>query len=274
MKRTARSDAQLAAQEVAIRGHCRALKLPIVAAHFDALADEAVREQKGHRAYLETLLGQEVEERQRRQQERRIGEARFPRLKRLEDFDFSASKVSAATIWELAQGGYIDRVEPVIFLGDSGTGKSHLATGLAVAACRQNRRVRFTTAAALVNELIEAQRAQTLSRVLGRWFRYTLLVVDEVGYVPLAETGAELLFQVLADRDERAAVILTTNLPFSEWTQVFSNARLCAAVVDRITNRAHIIETGSESYRFRRTLEQRRRKDPERPKAAVAQEVK
>lgn len=260
MKRTSTIDAQVAAQELAIRSHCRCLKLPSVAAHFGALAEDAVREQKSHRAYLETLLSQEVEERQRRQQERRIKEARFPRLKRLEDFDFHASKVPAATILELAQGGYIERAEPIIFLGDSGTGKTHLATALALCACRQNRRVRFVTAAALVNELIEAQKAQTLSRALARWFRYSVLVVDEMGYVPLAETGADLLFQVLAERDERAAVMVTTNLPFSEWTQVFSNPRLCAAVVDRITHRAHIIETGSESYRFRRTLDERRRK--------------
>jgi len=181
----------------------------------------------------------------------------------LEDFDFSAAKVPTAALLELAQGGYIDRVEPVILLGDSGTGKSHLATGLAWAACRQNRRVRFVTAAALVNELIEAQKAQALTRMLTRGFRYELIVIDELGYIPLAETGAELLFQVLADRDERAAMIVTTNLPFSEWTRVFTNPRLCAAVVDRITNRAHIIETGSESYRFRRTLQQRSRKASE-----------
>jgi DNA replication protein DnaC len=260
MKRATTFDAQVAAQELAIRAHCRVLKLPALAGSFAALADEALREQKSHRAYLETLLGQEVEERQRRQQERRIKEARFPRIKRLEDFDFQASPVPAAAVLELAQGGYIERAEPVILLGDSGTGKSHLATALALAACRQNRRVRFVTAVALVNELIEAQKGQQLSRVLARWFRYELVVVDEVGYVPLPETGAELLFQVLAERDERAALILTTNLPFSEWTQVFTHPRLCAAVVDRITHRAHIIETGSESYRFRRALQRRGRK--------------
>jgi DNA replication protein DnaC len=249
--------AQEAAQELMIRGHCRALKLSVVAANFVALAEEAIREQKSHRAYLETLLGGEVEERQRRQQQRRIKEAHLPRLKRLEDFDFNKSQVKAAVIMELAEGGYIKDAEPVIFLGDSGTGKTHLASGLAVAACMQNRRVRFVTAAGLVNELLEAKKAQALSRALGRWARYELLVLDEVGYVPLAESGAELLFQVLADRDERAAIVITTNLPFSEWTQVFTSPRLCAAVVDRITSRAHIIETGSESYRFRRTLEQR-----------------
>jgi DNA replication protein DnaC len=119
--------------------------------------------------------------------------------------------------------------------------------------------VRFTTAAALVNELVEAKQQLQLRRVLGRWSRYDVIAIDEVGYVPLAELGAEFLFQVIADRAERAAVLLTTNLPFSEWTQVIPNARLCKAVLDRITDRAHIIETGSESYRFRRTLEQRQR---------------
>ncbi len=161
---------------------------------------------------------------------------------------------------ELAEGGYIERAEPVIFLGECGTGKTHLLSALCVAACRQRRRVRFTTAAALVNELVEAKNSSQVSRVLARWSRCDLIAIDEVGYVPLAELGAELLFQVIAERAERSAVILTTNLPFSEWTQVFPNTRLCKALLDRITDRAHIIETGQESYRFRRTLESRQKK--------------
>ena len=142
----------------------------------------------------------------------------------------------------------------------AGTGKTHLRLALCVAACRQKRRVRFTTAAALVNELVEAKQQLQLRRVLGRWARYDLIAIDEVGYVPLAEIGAEFLFQVIAERAEQAAVILTTNLPFSEWTQVIPNARLCKALLDRITDRAHIIETGTDSYRFRRTLEVRQKK--------------
>jgi DNA replication protein DnaC len=130
-----------------------------------------------------------------------------------------------------------------------------------VAACRQKRRVRFTTAAGLVNELVEAKHQLQLRRVLARWARYELIAIDEVGYVPLAEIGAELLFQVIAERAEKAAVILTTNLPFSEWTQVIPNARRCKALLDRITDRAHILETGTDSYRFRRTLDQRKRKN-------------
>jgi DNA replication protein DnaC len=147
-----------------------------------------------------------------------------------------------------------------VFIGDCGTGKTHLLTGLCVAACRQRKRVRFTTAAGLVNELVEAKQQLQLRRVLARWERYDLIAIDEVGYVPLAEVGAELLFQVIAVRAETAAVILTTNLPFSEWTQVIPNARLCKALLDRITDRAHIIETGTESFRFRRTLDRRKTK--------------
>jgi IstB-like ATP binding protein len=136
----------------------------------------------------------------------------------------------------------------------------HLATGLCVAACRQKRRVRFTTAANLVNELVEARQQNAIRRALARWLRYDLIALDEVGYVPLAEIGAEFLFQVIADRVEKATWIVTTNLPFSEWTQVFPNPRLCKALLDRITDRAHIIETGIDSYRFRRTMEIRQQK--------------
>jgi len=150
---------------------------------------------------------------------------------------------------------YIERAEPIILIGDCGTGKTHLLTGLCVAACRQKRRVRFATAAALVNELVEAKQQLQLRRVLARWERYDLIAIDEVGYVPMADLGAEFLFQVIAERAEKATVILTTNLPFSEWTQVIPNARLCKALLDRITDRAHIIETGADSFRFRRTVE-------------------
>src|SRR4051794_4857642 len=189
---------------------------------------------------------------------RGVKEARLPRLKTLQEFDFAQSPVSAVRIADLAAGRYIARAEPVLLIGEAGTGKTHLASGLCVAACEQRHRVRFTTATALVNELVEARAANTLSRALGRWERIELIGLDELGYVPLAELGAELLFQVIADRAERAAVIITTNLPFSEWGQVFPNPRLCQALVDRLTDRAHIIETGTESFRFRRTLAGRR----------------
>ena len=191
----------------------------------------------------------------------RIRDAQLPRMKALEEFDFTqAPQIPAARIRELAEGGYIARSEPVVFIGECGTGKSHLATGLCLAACRQKRRVRFTTAAALVNELVEAKQNNQVRRLMIRWQRYELIALDEVGYVPLADIGAEFLFQVISERAERAAIIVTTNLPFSEWTTVFPNPRLCKALLDRISDRAHIIETGTESFRFRRTMERRKKR--------------
>ena len=143
-------------------------------------------------------------------------------MKTLEEFDFTQSpQIPAAKIRDLAEGGYIDRSEPVVLIGECGTGKSHLATGLCLAACRQKRRVRFVTAAALVNELVEAKQNNQVKRMMARWQKYELIAIDEVGYVPLADIGAEFLFQVISDRAERAALIVTTNLPFSEWTSVF-----------------------------------------------------
>jgi DNA replication protein DnaC len=166
----------------------------------------------------------------------------------------------AALIHGLAEGSYLQRAEPVLFIGDSGTGKTHLATGLAIAAGQQKKRVRFTTTAGLVNDLVEAQHHSLLGRALSRWSRFDLIVLDEVGYAPLAQVGAELLFQVVSERAGRANLIITTNLPFSEWPQVFPNPRLCKALLDRITDRAHIIETGTDSYRFKRTVQSRQSK--------------
>jgi DNA replication protein DnaC len=249
-------------EEAAIRQHCKALRIPTIAAQFESMAEQAIREKQSHKRYLEALLAVEVEEREGHAIKRRLAESHLPRMKTLEEFNFDqAPQVSETRIRELAQGGYIQRAEPVIFIGECGTGKTHLTTGLCVAACRQRRRVRFTTAAALVNELVEAKNQNQLRRAMARWLRYQVIAIDEVGYVPLAEIGAELLFQVIAERAERATVLITTNLPFSEWTQVFTNARLCKALLDRITDRAHIIETGTESYRFKRSLDKRKMAD-------------
>lgn len=247
--------ASQAVEQAVIRQHCKQLRLPTMGGQFAQLAEQAVKEKQGHVRYLEALLTAEVEERERKVVTRRIQEAHFPKCKTLEEFHFEeAPQLPAALIRNLAEGGYIDRSEPVIFLGEAGTGKTHMATGLAVEACRQRKRVRFATAAELVNELTEAKNKSDLSRVVNRWTRYELIVVDEMAYVAMPEAAAELLFQVISGRAERAAVMVTTNLPFSEWTTMFPNARLCKAMLDRLTDRAHIIETGTESYRFRRTL--------------------
>jgi DNA replication protein DnaC len=250
-----------ALEHASVKQYCKALRVPMIGAHFVQLAEQAIKEQRSHIGYLEALLTMESEERDRHAIQQRLRDAKLPRLKTLEEFDFNqARQIPAAKIRELAEGGYIERAEPVVLMGECGTGKTHLATGLCVAACRQKRRARFTTAANLVNELVEARQHNAVKRVLARWLRYDVIVLDEVGYVPLADIGAEFLFQVIAERAERTALIVTTNLPFSEWTQVFPNPRLCKALLDRITDRAHIIETGTESYRFRRTLEMRQKK--------------
>jgi len=245
--------------QASVRQYGKALRLPAAVGNFATLAEQAVKENQTHVRYLEALLALECEERDRHAIANRIRDAQLPRLKTIEEFAFAqAPRVPAAKIRELAEGGYIERSEPVIFIGDCGTGKTHLATGLCVAACRQKRRVRFITAAALVNELVDAKQNGQVKRMMARWAKYDLIALDEVGYVPLADIGAEFLFQVISDRAERAALIVTTNLPFSEWTTVFPNPRLCQALLDCITDRAHIIDTGSESYRFRRTIESRR----------------
>ncbi len=249
----------VALQESTIVEYCKRLQLPAVRRQFSRLAQEAAKQNQGHISYLEALLESELEERERNAVTRRIQEARFPKVKTLEEFEFEkAPLIPANLVRSLAEGDYLKRSEPILLLGEAGTGKTHLATGLAVAACRQRKRVRFTTAANLINELIEAKNQNELNRATNRWTRFDLVVIDEMAYVTIPESAAELLFQVIAGRAERAAVIMTTNLPFSEWTTMFPNARLCKAMVDRLTDQAHIIETGSESFRFRRTLEKRK----------------
>lgn len=246
--------ASLPMQQQVIQQYCKQLRVPTIGAQFRPLAEAAVNQQQSHLDFLEALLSAEIEEREHNLAQRRLKDARLPKTKTLDEFSFSsAPHIPAGKLRELAEGGYIARAEPVLFIGDSGTGKTHLLTALCVAACLQKRRVRFATATGLINELVEAQHQHTLGRALKRWSRYDLVAIDEVGYVPIAEIGAEYLFQVIADRAEKAAVILTTNLPFSEWTKVIPNARLCKALVDRITDQAHIIETGHDSYRFKRT---------------------
>jgi DNA replication protein DnaC len=248
-------NARTAAMEALIEAHATELKLPTVRRRFKALADEATREQQTPVAYLAALLEAETAERAERRERRRLNDARFPALKHLEDFRFADNpKIPQATIAALAEGSWINDRESVILIGDSGTGKTHLATALAIAACQQGRRVRFTTLAALANELQEAETRRELARVVGRYARTELVVLDELGYLALPDGAAELVFQVLSERHERGSLIVTTNLPFGEWTKVFPDARLAKAVVDRLTHRAHIIDTGTESWRFRHGL--------------------
>jgi DNA replication protein DnaC len=250
--------AKTQAMEALIEAHAIELKLPTVRRRFKALAEEALREQQTPVAYLAALLEAEMAERSERRERRRLLEARFPVMKRLEDFRFADNpKVSQTAIAALAECSWIDDRESVILIGESGTGKTMLATALAVCACQQGRRVRFTTLAGLANELQEAESRRELARVVARYARTELVVLDELGYLALPEGAAELVFQVISERNERASLIVTTNLPFGEWTKVFPDPRLAKAVVDRITHRAHIIETGTESWRFRHGIQRK-----------------
>lgn len=252
---TTPKNARAAALEALIDAHAVELKLPTVRRRFRALAEEALREQQTPISYLAALLEAETAERAERREKRRLIDARFPQIKRLEDFRFADNpKVPQATIAALAEGSWIDDRDSVILIGDSGTGKTHLCTALAVCACQQGRRVRFTTLAALANELQEAESRKELARVVGRYARTEVVCLDELGYLTLPDGAAELVFQVLSERHERGSLIVTTNLPFGEWTKVFPDARMAKAVVDRLTHRAHIIDTGNESWRFRHGL--------------------
>ena len=220
-------------------------------------AEDAARESLGYDRFLLALAEQEVLQRQENQRRRRIQGARFPVHKELADFDFSCvPSLSKQRVLDLARGAYIDKAEPIILVGNPGLGKSHVATGLALAACRQGHRVRFYTTAGLVNELILAQDEHRLSKFMASALKHQLIVLDELGFIPFSTTGAQLIFQFCSTLYERVAMIVTTNLRFADWVQVFGDESLTAALLDRLTHKAHILEFVGESYRFRQRMQQ------------------
>lgn len=233
---------------------CQRLQLSTVAKRIEQVCQQAARQQPSHADFLLDLLTEEEEARLQRRCCRRVKEAKFPRVKTLEGFDFSrAPQLPERLIRSLAEGSYLEEARAIIFMGEPGTGKTHLASALGYGAAQQGKRVRFTTVSQLVNLLIEARDSHSLSSIIQRYAGYKLLILDELGYVPLSKTDAELLFQVMSQRQESFATIVTTNLPFSEWTSIFPDQRLCKALVDRITHKAHIIETGEHSIRLQQT---------------------
>lgn len=255
-------------QELLLESYLKQLRLPCFAQSYQSLAQEAARTNLSYERYLLALAQEEVASRDTHRIERAIHQAHFPVLKDLADFDWSCvPSVPQTRILELAQGAYITKAEPIILLGNPGLGKSHVATGLALAACRQGRRVRFYNAAGLVNDLLKAQQEYQLSRLVAQIGKSELLVLDELGFIPFTPTGAQLLFQLCSALYERVALIVTTNLRFAEWSSIMGgDERMSAALLDRLTHRATILEFVGTSYRFRQQLH--RHEPPEEQQAS------
>ena len=238
--------------QVLLQHHLKKLRLPTFSSEYDKQARQCAAENKDHVHYLLRLCELELIERERRMIERRIKDAKFPATKSLASFDFKViASLNKALTMELARCAFVDRRENVIALGPSGTGKTHVALGLGLAACQKGLKVRFTTAAALVHELIEAADERRLQRLQKLLVSQDLLIIDELGFVPLSKTGAELLFEVISQRYERGSIVITSNLPFDEWTEIFGSERLTGAILDRLTHHVHILEMNGESFRLR-----------------------
>lgn len=246
------------ATEVLLSEHLKQLKLTAILKHYPSLARQAREKGWPYEDFLLSLTESEIQARADNRLKRRIRDARFPLMKTMESFDFEAvPDLDRRLMRDLAGGSYIQERKNIIFVGKTGTGKTHLATALGLEACRQGVRTRFATGAGLVNELIEARSERTISRFIQKTSRFGLLILDELGYVPFSREGSQLLFQVLADRYERASVIITTNLGFADWTQLFGDPTLTAALLDRLTHKAHIVLCNWESYRLKESLKKK-----------------
>jgi DNA replication protein DnaC len=238
--------------------YLRRLRLPTFAKNYRQFALDAAQNNLDHVRFLLALAEQEVQQREHNMVARRIKSARFPVLKELADFDFSAvPTLNKAEILDLARGEYLQQRESILLIGNPGLGKTHLAIGIALTACRQRHKVRFWTAANLVNELLQAQDEHRLHRFIAAALKLDLVVLDELGFIPFSNQGAQVLFTFCSELYERLPFIITTNLKFADWVQVFGDERLTAALLDRITHHARIIELIGESFRFRQRLSQR-----------------
>jgi len=233
-------------------GDLKELRLPSVAGQWRRLSEQARRKRMPHASYLAELVRQEVIDREERRIKRRIGEARLPVLKTLDTFDFDAGHgLSRDDVLELFECRFVPEHSNVVLVGGVGTGKTHLAIALGLSCCQRSYRVRFTTAAELTNYLVEAKCDGRLSRALDRMARFDVVILDELGYVPFDKQGADLLFSFIAKVYERRSLIVTTNLAFSRWSEVFLDATAAAAVIDRIVHHATVLQTSGESYRLR-----------------------
>ena len=244
--------------QLLLEHHLKGLRLPTMLREYDRVARQCAVEDVDYPRYLLRMTELELLDRERRAIERRIRQARFPVTKSLDSFDFLAMPtLNKAMVLELARCEFLVRNENVLLLGNSGTGKTHIALALGLSACQHGHRVRFTTASALVSELIEARDEKKMLRFQKQIASYELLVVDELGFVPLSKTGAELLFEMLSQRYERGSTLITSNLPFQEWTDVLGSERLTGALLDRLTHHVHILEMNGDSYRLKQSRRKR-----------------
>ncbi len=255
-----------AAEQMVLEEYLKQLRLPAMLKGYAECARQAVAAQAGFEQFLLQLTEREVQQRQQNQLARRLRQARFPQMKTLEQTQFPLwPKLSAATFQALVQGDYIAKHENLIFIGKHGTGKTHAAVALGIEACRQGWPVLFTTAADLVNTLVEAQEDKQLRRLLQRLKKVSLLIIDELGYLPFSQTGAQLLFQVFTDRYERGSVILTSNLPYAQWNTIFSgDANLTAALLDRLNHYGTTLVFDWESVRFTQSLQRQKSRSSRR----------
>ncbi len=237
---------------VLLRHHLKTLRLPTMHAECEKIAARCAADNADHLAFLLQLCELELIERESRAAQRRLKAARFPNTKTLESFDFSARKsINKALVLELMRGDYIDKRENILLVGNTGTGKTHLATAMGVEACGRGKRVRFFKIVELITQLIETREERQLLRLKAQLAKLDLLILDELGYVPASKLGAELLFDVIGNAYERTSIIVTTNLPFENWTEVLGSERLTGATLDRLTHRCHILECNGESYRLK-----------------------
>jgi DNA replication protein DnaC len=241
--------------------YLKQLRLPTMLREYQTTAQTCAKDNKDHISYLLQLVERETFEREQRAAERRIKSAKFPVIKTLDTFDFAAQPgINKVLVRDLMRGEYLEQHENILFLGNPGTGKTHLATALGHAACAQGKRVQFMTVTSLITQLLEAREDRKLDRLLGRLGKLHLLILDEFGYVPFSKAGAELLFEVVSRAYERQSIIMTTNLPFEQWTEILVNERLTGALLDRITHRVHIIEANGESFRLKDAKKRTKRK--------------